>query len=31
VDRIIELAGGEIVRDGTPEEVLPMLSEAELG
>jgi len=31
MDRIIELAGGEILRYGTPEEVLPMLSEAELG
>jgi ABC-type multidrug transport system fused ATPase/permease subunit len=31
MDRIIELAGGEIVRDGMPEEILPGLSEAELG
>ena len=31
MDRIIELGGGEIVRDGMPGEILPLLSEAELG
>jgi ATP-binding cassette subfamily C (CFTR/MRP) protein 1 len=30
MDRIIEFAGGEIVRDGAPEEVLPLLSVEEL-
>ena len=30
MDRVIELADGEILRDGTPEEILPILGEAEL-
>ncbi len=30
MDRIIELAGGQVVRDGTPEELLPLLSVEEL-
>lgn len=31
MDRVIELSGGKIIRDGRPEEILPLLGEAELG
>lgn len=30
MDRVIELRDGSIARDGTPEEILPLLSESEL-